>query len=174
VAVPLWPVSDRATQLGGTQLETLRIYENIAVYFLTFSIIDWLPVFISEEPCLIMADSLNFCHREEGLRVNAFVFMPTHLHLIATDVEFDAGRLQQTITDLRKYTGKRLADYCELRIPAVFGRTLRDTQRVDRARQFWQLSRHPEAIQSRPFWQTKVNYLHDNPRRKELVRDATH
>ena len=106
---------------GGNQLETLRIYENIAVYFLTFSIIDWLPVFISEEPCLIMTDSLNFCHREKGLRINAFVLMLMHLHLIATDAEFDTKRLQQTITDLRKYTGKRLADHCEQHMPAAFG-----------------------------------------------------
>ena len=54
------------------------------------------------------------------------------------------------------------------------GELFANTQRVDRARQFWQQSRHPEAILSRPFWQTKVDYLHDNPRRKGLVCDATH
>ena len=155
-------------------MESLRIHEDIPVYYLTFSIIDWLPVFTGEEPCLIMAESLNFCHREKGLRVNAFVFMPTHLHVIATDAEFDTKRLQQTITDLRKYTGKRLADYCDQHMPAAFGRSLRDTPRVDRTRQFWQQGRHPEAILSRSFWQTKVDYLHDNPTRKGLVRDATH
>ena len=54
-------------------MEFLRIHEDIPVYYLTFSIIDWLPIFIGEEPCLIMAESLNFCHREKGLRVNALV-----------------------------------------------------------------------------------------------------
>jgi hypothetical protein len=29
------------------------------------------------------------------------------------------------------------------------------------------------AIWSEAFWQTKINYLHDNPRRKGLVREAT-
>ncbi len=39
--------------------------------------------------------------------------------------------------------------------------------------QFWQQSKHPVAIWSEPFRQTKVDYLHDNPRRKGLVREAS-
>ena len=40
----------------------------------------------------------------------------------------------------------------------------------DRERRLWQSSRHPEAILTEPFWQQKADYLHDNPRRKGLVR----
>ena len=134
----------------------------------------WLPVFLGEEPCLIITESLNFCHREKGLRTNAFVIMPTHLHLIVTDADFDVKRLRQTLLDMRKFTGRRLADYCEEKMPAAFAQVLHSTQRTDRARQFWQQSRHPEAIWSPSFWKTKLDYLHDNPRRKGLVRDATH
>jgi REP element-mobilizing transposase RayT len=121
---------------------------------------------------LIVTDSLNYCHREKHLRINAFVIMPTHLHLILFDADFDVERLGRTITDLRKYTGQRLSDYCECKMSAAFGATLRGTARTDRARQFWQQSRHPEALYARQFWQTKLDYLHDNPRRKGLVREA--
>ena len=155
-------------------METLRIHEGIALYYLTFSVVQWLPVFISEEPCLIVTESLNFCHREKGLRTNAFVIMPTHLHITVSDADFDVQRLRQTLSDIRKYTGRQLADYCEQKKPAAFGQALYGTPRTDRARQFWQQNRHPEAILSQAFWQTKVGYLHDNPRRKGLVRDVTH
>ncbi len=155
-------------------MEALRIHEDAALYYLTFSAVQWLPVFVSEEPCLIVTESLNFCHREKGLRINAFVIMPTHLHLIVSDADFNVQRLRQTLADMRKYTGRRLADYCEQKMPTAFGYVLRGTRRTDRARQFWQQSRHPEAIWSQAFWQTKVDYLHDNPRRKGLVRDVTH
>ncbi len=108
----LWLVSDRAAAgPPGGYLETLRIHEDCALYYLTFSVIQWLPVFVSEESCLIITESLNFCHREKGLRINAFVIMPTHLHLIVTDADYNVERLRQTITDLRKYTGKQLARY---------------------------------------------------------------
>ena len=93
-------------------MEVLRICQDAALYYLTFSVVHWLPVFVSEEPCLIITESLNFCHREKGLRTNAFVIMPTHMHLIGSDADFDVERLSQTLTDMRKYTGQRLADYC--------------------------------------------------------------
>jgi len=131
----------------------------------------WLPVFVSEEACCCVTDSLNYCHKKKGLRVNAFVIMPTHLHLIAFDADFDSRRLQQTLTDMRKYTGRRLADYCDREMPPIFGQAIRTGRRTDRDRQFWQPSKHPEAIWSESFWRSKFNYVHDNPRRKGLVCD---
>ena len=154
-------------------METFRIHEDVAMYFLTFSVVEWLPVFVAEEPCLIITESLNYCHRKRNLRTNAFVIMPTHSHVIVFDNEFNVPRLQQTLQDMRKYTGRRLADYCGKEMPPVMGQVLVDTRRTDRKRQFWQQSRHPVAIRSEGFWRTKVNYLHDNPRRKGLVRDGT-
>ena len=154
-------------------METLRIHDDVALYYMTFSVIQWLPVFIAEEPNLIVTESLNFCHHEKRLRINAFVIMPTHLHLIVTDADLDVPRLRQTMTDFRKYTGRRLADYCEQHLPPIFGQALRQTQRADRTRQFWQQSRHPEAVYSQKFLRAKANYLHDNPRRKGLVRNGT-
>ena len=64
-----------------------------------------------------------------------------------------------------------MSDYCDQHMPRAFSETLRHTGRSDRERQFWQQSRHPEAISKREFWQTKIDYLHDNPRRKGLILD---
>jgi len=155
-------------------MEIYRIHDDHALYFLTFSVVQWLPIFVNEEACLIITESLNFCHREKYLRTNAFVIMPTHLHLIAFDKDNNSDRLSRTLTDMRKYTGHHLTDYCEERMPPAFGEALRTTRRTDRERQFWQQSRHPEAIYSEKFWRTKIDYLHDNPRRKGLVWNAIH
>ena len=69
-------------------MERYRIIEGHGLYFLTFSIVQWLPVFITEVPCRIVTESLNFCHTHKNLRTNAFVIMPTHMHLIAFDEAF--------------------------------------------------------------------------------------
>jgi putative transposase len=61
-------------------MERYRFYPDGAVYFVTFSVVDWLPVFISEPACKIVSESLNFCHTKKGLRTNAYVIMPTHFH----------------------------------------------------------------------------------------------
>ena len=120
---------------------------------------------------MIITDSLNFCHREKHLRINAFVIMPTHLHLILFDEEFNTGRLGETITAFRKFTGQQLTNFCKRHMPQAFLTSITQTPRTDRQHQIWQQSKHPEAIKSRKFWQSKFDYLHDNPRRKGLVRD---
>ncbi len=154
-------------------METCQIQAGTAVYYLTFTVVGWLPVFITEEPCLIITESLNYCHQHKGLRINAFVIMPTHAHLILFDKEFDNERLRRTLRDMRQFTGRQLTDFCEKRMPAAFRQVIRNPRRTDRARQFWQQSRHPAAIWSESFWRSKWDYLHDNPRRKGLVWAGT-
>lgn len=155
-------------------MERYRIRAEAAVYFLTYSVVEWLPVFIREATCKIVTDSLTFCHRHKQLRINAFVIMPTHLHLIAFDGDFDSERLLRTLADLRKFTGRQLSDYCQAHLPGCFPKTLREQATADRQRRLWQPSRHPEAIQNEAFWQQKVDYIHDNPCRSGLVRVPDH
>ncbi len=67
-------------------MERYRISNDGAVCFVTMSIVDWLPVFVSEPACRILSDSLNFCHQRKGPRINAYVIMPTHFHAISTTI----------------------------------------------------------------------------------------
>lgn len=136
-------------------MQTCQIQDGAAVYYLTFTVIEWLPVFIAEEPCLIVTESLNHCHKHKSLRINAFVRdgarsvsspMPTHVHLILFDRDFDNERLRRTLRDMHQFTGRQLADFYQQRMPDAFKRVINNPQRTDRARQFWQQSRHPVAI----------------------------
>ena len=51
--------------------ERFRITGDAHVYFVTYSIVEWLTVFVSEEACRIVTDSLNFCHEKKQLCTNA-------------------------------------------------------------------------------------------------------
>lgn len=64
-------------------MERYRILPEAAVYYVTYSVVEWLPVFISEATFRIVTESLTFCHEQKHLRANAFVVMPTHMHMIA-------------------------------------------------------------------------------------------
>lgn len=172
---PFGQVSDRRRiDCQEEDMTRYRIVQEHALYFVTFSVVEWLPVFVAEEPCRIVTDSLNFCHKHKHLRVNAYVIMPTHAHAVLFDEDFDADRLQQTLTDMRKYTGHQLTDYCVSQMPTCFAKTLRDAAGKDREHRFWQAGTHPEAIYTEAFWQQKLDYTHDNPCRKGLVREAHH
>lgn len=100
--------------------------------------------------------------------------MPTHLHAILFDKDFSLERLRQSITDFRKFTGRALSDYAAKHFPPWCSETLRSAATADRERRFWQPSRHPEGVEQERFWQQKLDYLHDNPRRKGLVVQPEH
>jgi REP element-mobilizing transposase RayT len=127
---------------------------------------------MSESACRIVTDSLNFCREHKGLQVNAYVSMPTHLHGIVFLRQFEPAALKSTLTDLRKFTGRRLIEYCAERMPGCFNEQFVRAAGQDRDRRFWQPTLHPEQIATEAFYTQKLDYMHDNPRRKGLVRRA--
>ena len=103
-------------------------------------------MFVSDEPCRIITDSLNFCHEKKGLCTSAYVIMPTHMHAIFFDKSFDNERLQRSLADFRKFTGRPLSDYCAGHMPKCFLETLRANSTADRERRLWQPSRRPSSL----------------------------
>lgn len=151
-------------------MERYRIVKDVALYYLTFTVVEWLPVFIDEPACKIVTDSLNYCIRNKFLGVNAYVILPTHLHAILFDVQFNADRLKHTLDDMRKFTGRQLVKYAEHHLPKIYMEVLKENAGKDRRHRFWQPTQHPVGITSEPFWKQKLDYLHFNPCRKGLVR----
>jgi REP element-mobilizing transposase RayT len=150
-------------------MERYRIVKDVAVYFVTFTVVDWLPVFIDETACKIITDSFNFCIQQKFLGVNAYVIMPTHLHSILFDTKFDSDRLKHTLDDMRKFTGRRLVDHTARHLPKIYMEVLQNNAGKDRQHRFWQPTQHPAGIFSEAFWKQKFDYLHYNPCRKGLV-----
>ena len=150
-------------------MDGYKFHEDVFVYFITFTITDWLPVFISPEPIKIIADSLEFSINKRHLRVNAYVIMPNHIHMIVFDAQFDNLRLKQTLVNFRKFTGHRLADYIDSHLSRSLSSVIQAKNITDRARQVWQPGWHAEGIVGDRFWEQKINYLHMNPVRKGFV-----
>ncbi len=155
-------------------MEHYRITNEASVYYVTYTIVEWLPIFVSQAANQIVTESLTFCHNQKHLCINAYVIMPTHIHAIVFDADYNSDRLAATLTDFRKFTGRRLADYCTANMPRCFAETLRTSATNDRERRLWQPSRHPVAIMNEPFWEVKLNYLHENPVRKGMVIQPDH
>jgi REP element-mobilizing transposase RayT len=155
-------------------MDRFKIVDGVYVYFVTFTIIDWLPIFINPEPTQILMDSMRYCIREKGLRINAYVIMPNHLHMIVFDRMFDNTRLQQALADLRKYTGRRLADYVDDNLPETLAKVIHRNDLADRDRQIWQPCWHAEGLLNEHFWKEKMDYIHQNLVRKGYVQLPEH
>ena len=155
-------------------MERYRITPDAARYFCTFTVIDWLPVFVSEAACNIVCESLRFCHDQKYLGIDSFVIMPTHLHMIVLDREFQTERLDSALIAFRKFTGRKLVEFCRHSMPVCYLQAFGAAAGDDREHRLWQPTQHRESIRSHAFHEQKRNYLHDNPRRKGLVLDAMH
>ena len=84
-----------------------------------------------------------------------------------------AGDLHAMMRDFKRFTSRTIHE----RLVAdgwvtVLGWLERGAQRARRQRgefSFWQDGFHPQAISSRPVFEQKLRYLHENPVRKGLV-----
>ena len=83
-----------------------KIHHQNAIYFLTFTVIDWVDVFTRKEHQFIIVDSLNYCVKEKGLTLFAYVIMSNHIHLVAKAEE--NYRLSDIIRDFKKFTAKQI------------------------------------------------------------------
>jgi putative transposase len=76
-----------------------RIHEPNAAYFITATVIAWLPVFTTATRCDILIDSLEYCRKHKGLKIHAWVILDTHFHAILA-----APELSRVLADFKRHT----------------------------------------------------------------------
>ncbi len=86
--------------------EDYAIADQNAVYFLTFTIVDWVDIFTRSCYRMIVVDSLNYCIESKGLTIYAWCLMSNHIHLVAK--ANDGFRLSDIIRDFKKLLQKEL------------------------------------------------------------------
>jgi REP element-mobilizing transposase RayT len=143
--------------------------EEPVAHFCTFTVLEWLPLFIDRRYGDLIFDSLRYCRAHKRLCVNAYVLMPNHLHLIAGS-EAD---LHPIMRDFKRFTSRSVHELMK-----GDGRTTLLSwlsQATEPARQakgelgLWRPGFHPQAIYTERVFRQKLRYLHENPVRKGLV-----
>ena len=76
-----------------------KILDNQYPYYLTCTIVDWLPLFSNPYIVQIILDSPGFLQKENRLLIYAYVIMENHLHLNASSDD-----LSKEIGDFKSYT----------------------------------------------------------------------
>ena len=154
-----------------------KITDQSAVYFTTFTIVQWADIFTRQVYRDIVVDSFNFCVEQKGLQVHAYVFMSNHIHCI---ISAKNGNLSGIIRDLKSFTAKSIyaqilqgpesrRDWLKLVCKYAAGGHSRNEQF-----QVWMHDNHPELIESRKFVLQKMEYLHMNPVKAGLVMEPHH
>src|SRR5690349_12901882 len=85
-----------------------KIFDQDKLYFVTFTVVQWLDVFIRKEYKDIFLDSLKYCQKNKGLEVCAYCIMSSHVHLIIGRNKEE--RLEGIIRDIKKYTSFKIIE----------------------------------------------------------------
>lgn len=132
-----------------------------STYFVTLTVVEWLDIFTSHKFMQILLESLQYCQKEKGLLVVAYVFMTNHIHLI---ISSKSDSLDNILRDFKRHTTKQIKSMLKNdRRKYVFDVISRSDGSI------WQSDNFPELITTRKFLEQKTNYIHNNPVKKGLV-----
>ena len=149
-----------------------KIYEEQQPHFLTMTTVDWIPLFTNPDIVTEVLGSLRFVQQERGVILYAWVIMEHHLHLIAT-----APALGKTMKEFKSYTARTIIDHLKERGSKIWLRRLQEAKLAHKTKskyQFWQEGSHPEEITSEEMLVQKIEYIHNNPVRREYVDEPWH
>lgn len=85
-----------------------KFRDTHAAYFITFTVVNWIDVFTRNEYREIIIDSTNYCIKNKGLIVHAWVIMSNHVHLLISLEKGSKNSLSDIMRDMKKYTATHL------------------------------------------------------------------
>ncbi len=148
-----------------------KIIDNNAPYFLTITVVNWIPLLSFPMVQRILLDSLRFLQTQERLVLYAYVILENHLHLVASSTD-----LSKEIGDFKSYTARQIIDYYEgVQADNILKQLAFHKKRYkhDRNYQLWQEGSHPQRIQDLDMLRQKVEYIHHNPVQRGWVDTPT-
>ncbi len=75
---------------------------------MTFTVVGWIDVFTRKVYKDVLINSLQYCIKEKGLNVHAYVIMSNHMHVILSAKE--GYVLSDIIRDLKRHTAKTIIE----------------------------------------------------------------
>ncbi len=148
--------------------EKYKIRDQDKLYFVTFTVIHWLDVFVRREYKDILLESLRYCQKNKGLEVWAYCIMSSHAHMILG--RHGEPSLQGIIRDIKKFTSLEIIKAIQGNDQEsrrelfmwLFERAGRKNNNNTRY-QFWQQSNHRIELNTNQKLDQRLNYIHQNP-----------
>ena len=128
-----------------------RVYDQQGIYFITFTVHQWVDV---------------FTRRLYSDKIYAWVIMSNHCHLIVSTEGF---KLSDVIRDFKKHTAKKIYEAIQNNELESRRNWLLWLLKKDDHIWFWEEGYHGEEIRTKSFFDSKVEYIHQNPVRAGIV-----
>jgi putative transposase len=145
-----------------------KVKDNEHPYFITSTIVDWIPVFNNKNNIDALINAFKHAQKEKQFIILGYVIMPEHFHMVCI-----CDKLIKTIQSIKSYTAKRIIETYvsekNYEILNRFKKTKKEYKTVSHY-QVWQEGFMPKAIISDKMFGQKINYLHYNPVKRGLVK----
>jgi len=152
-----------------------KIYDQSQPHYMTLQVIDWVDVFTRSAYKELILESFDFCRKEKGLLLYAYVIMTNHIHLIArAQQDF---LLSDILRDFKKFTANKLLDLIKQPSESRRDWMLKRFEfaalghQRNRNFQFWTHENHAIELHSKEFIEQRLNYIHLNPVRAGIVEN---
>ncbi|MDR2907168.1 MAG: transposase [Bacteroidales bacterium] len=145
-----------------------KFFNPDGAYFVTFSVKDWVDVFIRNAYKNILVESLAYCLKNKGLEVFAWCIMSSHVHMIIRAK--DGFLLQNILRNFKTYTSKMILKAIDENPQESRKEWLLPMFDIANPNhQFWQSGSHPIEVWSNKVIYQKLDYIHQNPVEEGIV-----
>jgi putative transposase len=139
-------------------LSSKMISQNFPTFF-TATILDWKMLLKPVEYKEIIIKSLKYLVETKKVRVNAFVIMDNHIHLIW---QLEGNLKQEDVQgSILKFTAEAFKRDLKENNPEFL--KLFFVNKKDRKHQFWQRNSLSIELYSNSVFEQKLEYIHENP-----------
>ena len=139
------------------------------LYFVTSTIVEFIPVFTSEKYFQIIINSFEYCRTNKGIKIFAYVIMDNHFHLLIS-----GENLSDKIRSIKRHTAKEIIEHVKrdnkLWLLNQF-KFYKKKYKKESNYQVWQEGAHPQIITTVDVAEQKMNYIHYNPVKRGLVKE---
>jgi len=155
-----------------------KFHDNQKLYFVTFTVVNWIDVFTRQEYIDIIYDSLKYCQQNKGLEIYGYCVMTNHIHMI---IGSEIGILSDIVRDFKSYTSRQIRKSIENNISESRKLWLLEIMTklgIENVRnndfQFWQQHSHPIELNTNFLLDQRLNYIHQNPVKAGYVESEEH
>jgi putative transposase len=141
--------------------------DNDKLYFISFSVVGWIDLFIRKEYKDIILDSWRFCQKNKDLEIYCWCIMTSHIHMIIGSKE---RPLDKIVGEMKSFTSRSLRRAIsehptesrrEWMVHLMEKAGMQNSNNHEW--QLWQQHNHPIEITNTTMFYQKMNYIHRNP-----------
>lgn len=141
-----------------------------AAYFITTTTRNFIPLLNHDKVREIVYSSLKFLKGKYKYKIIGYCLMPDHIHfIIQAEDDLDASRV---MADFKRFTAHEIYKYFKEKKDNYWLKILENSAYKGQGFSVWQETFRSEVVYEEKFLRKQLNYIHNNPVRRGLVKNA--